>query len=93
MNGSMSAQESVTVTRGATVFTGDEVHETATMTARGLTIEAVTRLQQRRRGARAATTARTPGRAHARSKRSRFITLFHAATKSRTNAGCASSQA
>jgi hypothetical protein len=27
---------------------------------------------------------------HARSKRSRFITLFHAATKSRTNIGCES---
>ena len=32
-------------------------------------------------------------RDQARSKRSRFITLFHAATKARTNAGCASAQA
>lgn len=30
---------------------------------------------------------------HARSKRSRFMTLFHAATKSHTNACCESSQA
>lgn len=33
------------------------------------------------------------GRAHARSKRSRFMTLFQAATKSHTNACCESSQA
>ena len=41
-NGSASAQEPATVIRGATVFTGDEVLETATVTVRGRTIEAVT---------------------------------------------------
>ena len=41
-NGSASAQEPATVIRGATVFTGDEVLETATVTIRGRTVEAVT---------------------------------------------------
>ena len=40
--GSAFAQEPATVIRGATVFTGDEVLETATVTIRGRTIEAVT---------------------------------------------------
>ncbi len=39
--GSASAQEAATVIRGAAVFTGDEVIETATVTIRGRTIEAV----------------------------------------------------
>ena len=41
-DGSASAQQPATVIRGATVFTGDEVLETATVTFRGRTIEAVT---------------------------------------------------
>ena len=41
-NGSASAQEPATVIRGATVFTGDEVLETATVTIRGRTLVAVT---------------------------------------------------
>ena len=39
--GSTFAQEVATVIRGATVFTGDDVLETATVTIRGRTIEAV----------------------------------------------------
>ena len=41
-DGSAAAQEPAIVIRGATVFTGDEVIETATVTVRGRTIEAVT---------------------------------------------------
>ena len=40
--GSTPAQEAATVIRGAVVFTGDDVLETATVTIRGRTIEAVT---------------------------------------------------
>ena len=39
--GSAFAQEPTVVIRGATVFTGDDVLETATVTIRGRTIEAV----------------------------------------------------